>query len=65
MQYVEREREHKVMVWSESHTVTVYRKLKSVWVAVGDYMGKRIEVQDRSEGAALKRWKEAARYRGN
>ena len=59
------EREHKVTVWSTSHSVTVYQKSKSVWVAVGDYMGERIEAKDTSAGSALKRWKEAATYRGN
>jgi hypothetical protein len=26
------EREHRVMVWSERHTVTVYQKSRSVWI---------------------------------
>jgi hypothetical protein len=59
------ERQHKVMVRGKRHDVSVYQKSKSVWIAVGDYKGARITVQDRSEGAALKRWVEAARYRGN
>ena len=47
------------------YEISVYRKSKSVWIAVGDYMGVTITVQDRSEGAAIKRWREAAEYRGN
>lgn len=57
--------QRRVQVWGEPYTVEVFAKSKSVWVAVGDYMGKRLEVQDRSEGSALKRWKDAASYRGN
>lgn len=56
--------ERTVEVWGQQVPVSVYRKSKSVWVAVGSYMEQRIETQDRSEGSALKRWREAARYRG-
>jgi hypothetical protein len=45
--------------------VTVWRKSKSVWVAVGAYIGETLTVQDRSEGAATKCWIDAATYRGN
>ena len=55
----------KVLVGGRSHEISVYRKSKSVWIAVGDYMGVTITVQDRSEGAALKRWGEAAEHQGN
>ena len=53
------------MVWDKPHTITVYQKSKSVWEAVGEYMDQRISVTDRSESIAVKRWKEAARYKGN
>jgi hypothetical protein len=53
------------MIWDEPHEVQVYQSSKSVWIAVGEYMGERIEVKDRSESTALKRWKDAARYKGN
>ena len=56
---------HTVLVWDKPQEVTVYQKSKSVWIAVGEYMGKRIETKDSSEGAAVKRWREAAQYRGN
>jgi hypothetical protein len=49
------EREHKVTVWSTSHTVTVYQKSKSVWVAVGDYMGERIDPANERRKSALGR----------
>jgi hypothetical protein len=57
--------ERKVIVWGKPHVVSVERISKSVWVAVGDYMGESLRVQDRSEGAALIRWREAATYKGN
>jgi hypothetical protein len=57
-------REHTVTVWGRPQNVTLYQKSKTVWVAVGDYMGERVEVKDQSEGAALKRWGEAAKSRG-
>jgi hypothetical protein len=59
------EREHSVTVWGKRCPVSVYQKSKSVWIADGDYMGESISVQDRSAGTALKRWKEAATYKGN
>lgn len=55
----------KVVVWGKPQEVTVSMKSKTVWIAVGDYMGKRVETKGASEGAAVKRWKEAAEYSGN
>ncbi len=52
---------HRVEVWGRSYTVTTHQKSKSVWIAVGEYMGKRIEVKDRSEATAIKAWRDAAR----
>jgi hypothetical protein len=57
--------EHTVSVYDRPHKVTVEQKSKSVWIAVGDYKGKSIEVKDRTEHTALKRWREAAHYAGN
>lgn len=54
-----------VEVWGKKIEIDAYQKSKSVWIAVGDYMGERIEVKGPSRGAALKGWIEAARYRGN
>ena len=51
----------------------VYQKSKRVWEAVGEYtevlivpgnMRETIRVTDRSETAALRKWIETARYRG-
>jgi hypothetical protein len=52
-------------VWNEGWKITVYQKSKTVWIAVGDYRGERIEVKGSSERSAIAAWKEAARYRGN
>lgn len=57
--------EHTVLVWGKRHVVAVDRKSKTVWIADGEYMGESISVQDRSAGTALKRWREAATYKGN
>ena len=56
---------HTVIVWGKEVRITVERSSKSVWIATGDYMGKPIRVKDATEGAAIKRWREAAEYRGN
>jgi hypothetical protein len=37
--------ERTVHVWAIPHVVTVYQKSKTVWAAVGDYLGERIEVE--------------------
>lgn len=54
-----------MVVWGERYEVTVSKRSKTVWIATGTYMGKTIQVQGRSEGAAVIRWREAAEYRGN
>jgi hypothetical protein len=54
-----------VQVWDKPYEITVYQKTKSVWIAVGEYMGERIERKDRSDSTAVKRWQEAAHYKGN
>jgi hypothetical protein len=56
--------ERTVHVWAIPHVVTVYQKSKTVWAAVGDYMGERIEVEGSSANVTAK-WVEAARFRGN
>jgi hypothetical protein len=53
-----------VHVWAIPHVITVYRKSETVWVAVGDYMGERIEVEGSSANVTTK-WVEAARFRDN
>ena len=58
------EHERRVKVWGKPCSVTVYRESKSVWVAVGDYMGESIRVQDSSKGGATRIWIRAATYKG-
>lgn len=54
-----------VNVWGKPYEITVYQKSKSVWEAVGEYMGETIRTKDRSSSTATKRWQEAAKYKGN
>ena len=54
-----------VMVWDKPYEITVYRKSKTVWIAVGEYMGERIETKASSQRSAAAHWREAARYKGN
>lgn len=53
-----------VEVWGKRIEVDVHQKSKSVWIASGEYLGKRFDASDRSQNSALKRWQEAARSRG-
>jgi hypothetical protein len=53
-----------VKVWDKDYEITVYKKSKSVWIAVGDYMGESIESKGSSESSAAAHWREAARYKG-
>jgi len=57
--------EYTVEVWGHPHDITVYQKSKSVWIAVGNYMGERIEVKASSPSSAAKHWAQAAKYKGN
>ena len=57
--------EHRVIVWGKPYIVSVNRKSKSVWIAVGDYMGERIEAQGSSASVAARHWAGTARYKGN
>ena len=53
-----------VHVWAIPHVISVYQKSKTVWVAIGDYMGERIEIEGSSANVTAK-WVEAARLRDN
>ena len=54
-----------ISVWDKSYEISVYQKSITVWIAVGEYMGERIETKDSSQSTAIKRWGEAAKYKGN
>ncbi len=58
-------RKRTVYVWEKPQEISVYQKSKTVWIAVGEYMGERIEVKDWSESTAIARWRKAARFKGN
>lgn len=53
-----------VKVWDERYEITVYRKSKTVWIAVGEYMGESFEVTGRTDSQAANKWRVAARYKG-
>ena len=55
----------RVYVWNEPVEIEVYQKSKTVWIAVGDYLGKRHEVKDRTPIAAANLWAETAKYHSN
>jgi hypothetical protein len=54
--------ERTVHVWAIPHVITVHQKSKTVWVAVGNYKGERIEVEGSSANVTAK-WVEAARFK--
>ena len=53
-----------VSVWDRLHKITVHQKSKTVWIAVGKYMGRHIEVKAPTQGSAVKQWAVAARTIG-
>jgi hypothetical protein len=53
-----------VSVLGKPYAVSTRQKSKSVWVASGDYDGRRHSAEDRTEGAAVKQWQVWAEYRG-
>jgi hypothetical protein len=61
------EMKHEVVVWEgdDPVTVSVTQRSKSVYIASGRYLGKSYEVKAPTEGAAVKRWREAAHYATN
>jgi hypothetical protein len=40
-------------VWDKPYEISVYQKSKSVWIAVGEYMGERLETKGSSKSAAV------------
>jgi hypothetical protein len=56
-----------VRVWEgeEPCEITVFQKSTSVWIAVGQYMEKTIEVKGRSASSAAALWRDAAHYKSN
>ena len=56
--------QHVVKVWGKSFTIEVHQNSKTVWVAVGEYMGEIREVKGGAANDAISQWKEWARYKG-
>ena len=54
-----------VKVWDKSYDIGVFQKSQTVWIAVGEYMGERLEVKGSSPASAAAHWSEAARYRSH
>ncbi len=57
--------EHWVKIFGHPYIVTMDQHQKTVWIARGVYMGEPLEVKGRTEAAAVKRWCDAARSKGN
>ena len=57
-------REHIIKVHEKPNKVVARQKSKTVWVAVGYFLGERIEVAAATESSVLAAWHEAARSRG-
>jgi hypothetical protein len=51
---------HTVNVWDVRCVFSVYQKSKRAWLVVGEFAGKRIEVQGLSKNSALAAWRKAA-----
>jgi hypothetical protein len=58
---------HIVKPWEndEPCEITVEQKSKSVWIAVGQHIGKEVRVQGRTESNVVAKWRDAAHYRSN
>lgn len=54
-----------VKVWDQPYEISVRQKSKTVWIAVGEYRGERIESKGRTASQAATSWRETARYKGN
>jgi hypothetical protein len=57
--------ERTVLLYDTPCTITISHPSKTVWIAVGDYRGGRIEVKGSSPNNAAKHWVDAARFSGN
>jgi hypothetical protein len=53
-----------VEVWGERYDLIVSQDANGLWVATGTYKRQKIEVKDKTEAAALKRWEAAGRAKG-
>jgi hypothetical protein len=56
--------ERTVLLFDTPCTITIFHPSKTVWVAVGDYKGERMEVKGSSANTAAKNWIDEAHIRG-
>jgi hypothetical protein len=57
------EQERKVYVGNTGHTISIRKQSAAVWVAAGEHMGERLEVEGPTQGAAVRLWIRVARYK--
>jgi hypothetical protein len=53
-----------VKIWGTEVQVNVFQTRKTVWIAVGNYMGVWIRTTGSSGTSARARWRQAAQYQG-
>ena len=53
-----------VTVWDNVHQITVQQQSKTVWVAVGEYRGERLEVKGKTDTQAVAAWRDVAKLKG-
>ncbi len=53
-----------VTVWDKLHPLTVHQESKTVWLAVGEYRGERLEVKGKTDTEAVALWRDAAKLKG-
>lgn len=56
---------HTVKISDVDYTLNTTQESPTTWTAGGDYKGNTLYVRDRSEAAAIKRWSDTARAKGN
>jgi hypothetical protein len=49
-----------IFVCDEPHTITVFRRHKTAWIAQGVCVGKTLTVEDQTEAGAMQRWRTIA-----
>jgi len=52
--------ERTVRVWGKFYAIRIYQRSKTVWIAEGDFEGKRITAKGSSGTSAAAHWQRAA-----
>jgi hypothetical protein len=58
-------KERTVLLYDAPCSIAISHPSRAVWIVVGDYMGKRIEVKGSSGNVAARHWVKAAHFRDN